>query len=96
MTVLVQTAAGFILALALIATTASCDGVDDVLLPRLNIPDPAMLLILSHSQDSDGDGTPDITDAYPDDPERDGHDTDSDGDGVPDMFDSYPLDPELS
>ncbi len=41
------------------------------------------------SQDSDGDGTPDDQDAFPNDPNED---TDTDGDGVGDNADAFPND----
>ena len=43
--------------------------------------------------DWDGDGVPDVTDAFPDDPAED---TDSDGDGVGDNSDDFPADPSRS
>ena len=43
--------------------------------------------------DWDGDGVPDVTDAFPVDPTED---TDSDGDGVGDNSDAFPLDPSRS
>ncbi len=57
-------------------------------------------------QDRDGDGVPDATDAFPDDPtesvDTDGDgignnaDPDDDNDGVPDAQDAFPLDPTAS
>ena len=41
--------------------------------------------------DTDGDGTPDADDAFPDDPDED---TDTDGDGVGDNADAFPDDPD--
>lgn len=43
------------------------------------------------NRDTDGDGTPDEKDPYPDDP--DDNPVDSDGDGIPDHEDPYPDDP---
>ena len=43
--------------------------------------------------DWDGDGVPDVTDAFPVDPTED---TDSDGDGVGDNSDAFPTDPSRS
>ena len=43
--------------------------------------------------DWDGDGVPDVTDAFPVDPTED---TDSDGDGVGDNSDAFPDDPSRS
>ena len=43
--------------------------------------------------DSDGDGTPDNADAFPNDPSED---TDTDGDGVGDNADAFPNDPTRS
>ena len=59
--------------------------------------------IYSHEKDSDGDGVPDASDDFPDDPDetvdtdKDGignnEDTDDDDDGVLDVDDDFPLDP---
>ena len=56
--------------------------------------------------DTDGDGTPDFEDAFPNDPDEtidtdgdgtgDNADTDDDGDGVPDTEDFAPLDPDVT
>ena len=43
--------------------------------------------------DWDGDGVPDVRDAFPVDPSED---TDSDGDGVGDNADAFPMDPTRS
>lgn len=64
------------------------------------------LQIVVTGADRDGDGIPDATDAFPDDPDEsvdtdeDGvgnnADTDDDGDDVPDSQDAFPLDPAES
>ena len=68
----------------------------------------ALLIILNGGQflDSDGDGVPDIDDAFPDDPnesedtdgdgEGNNADTDDDNDGTLDIDDAFPLDPNES
>ena len=50
----------------------------------------AILVLLGGSLDSDGDGTPDFDDMFPEDPSES---ADTDGDGVGDNSDAFPTDP---
>ena len=52
-----------------------------------------LVLNTTEEPDRDGDGTPDSTDDFPDDPDED---TDTDGDGVGDNKDSHPDDPRFN
>ncbi|MGD7654483.1 MAG: PQQ-dependent sugar dehydrogenase, partial [Verrucomicrobiales bacterium] len=47
--------------------------------------------VVQYLPDADGDGVPDSSDAFPNDPTET---TDSDGDGIGDNSDPYPLDPD--
>ncbi len=80
------------------------DGLTDI--AAANRTDVAALVLLQVAVDSDGDGVPDVNDAFPSDPneweDTDGDgignnaDPDDDNDGVPDSQDAFPLDPTES